>query len=67
LFQRQVAGQCRVAFLGNPFQIGVPLAFLLLFEMEVQDLTVLLEAKSARAPVEDLRSYLLTGTEQSKS
>jgi len=67
LLRRQVAERCRAAFLGNPFHIGVPLAFLLLHEMEVQDLTVLIEAKSTNVPVEVFRSYLLTGTEQMMS
>jgi V/A-type H+/Na+-transporting ATPase subunit C len=67
LLERQVAEQCRAAFLGNPFHIGVPLAFLLLDEMEVQDLTVLIEAKSTKAPVEDFRSYLLTGPQEIRS
>ncbi len=62
--QREVVKACRAAFLGNPFHIGIPLAYLILHEYEVQDLTVLLEAKSTNVPVENFRSYLLLGSEQ---
>lgn len=64
MLQRVVAEQCRAAFLGNPFHIGIPLAYLLLHEMEIQDLVVLIEAKSSNVPVEDLRPLLIMGTEQ---
>ncbi len=62
--QRTVIEQCQAAFLGNPFHIGIPLAFLLLSEMEIQDLIVLIEAKSSKVPVEDFRTYLLAITGQ---
>jgi V/A-type H+-transporting ATPase subunit C len=62
--QRTVIEQCRAAFLGNPFHIGVPLAFLVLSEMEIQDLVVLIEAKSTKDPIEGFRTYLLMGTGQ---
>jgi vacuolar-type H+-ATPase subunit C/Vma6 len=57
--QRYVAGQCRAAFVGYPFHIGIPLAFLVLNEMEIQDLTVLIEAKSSEVPDEGYQPYLL--------
>jgi V/A-type H+-transporting ATPase subunit C len=57
--QRHVAGECRKAFLGYPFNIGVPLAFLVLNEMEIQDLTVLIEAKSSGITNEGYKPYLL--------
>jgi V/A-type H+-transporting ATPase subunit C len=60
LLQREVIRQCRAVLLGNPFHIGVALAYLILHEMEVQDLTVLIEAKSAQIPVDGFRSYLVT-------
>jgi V/A-type H+-transporting ATPase subunit C len=63
LLQRQVIEQCRAAFLGNPFHIGIPLAFLILHEMEIQNLVVLIEAKSSHMPAEDFRDYLPMGTE----
>jgi V/A-type H+-transporting ATPase subunit C len=59
LLQRKLAGECRAAFFGYPFHIGIPLAYLVLNELEVQDLTVLIEAKAAQMPVEDFRPYLL--------
>jgi V/A-type H+-transporting ATPase subunit C len=60
--QRHVVQQCRAAFLGYPFHISIPLAFLILNEMEIQDLTVLFEAKSSAAPDEGYQPYLIYGT-----
>jgi vacuolar-type H+-ATPase subunit C/Vma6 len=57
--KRQLARQCRAAFAGNPFHVGVPLAFLVLTDLEIQDLTVLIEAKSSKMAAEDFRPYLL--------
>ncbi len=51
--------QCLSAFIGNPFHIGVPLAFLILGNLEVQDLTVLIEAKSSAMPEEEFQPFLL--------
>jgi V/A-type H+-transporting ATPase subunit C len=59
--QRYVAGQCEMAFAGYPFQVGIPLGYLILTEWEIQDLTVLVEAKSAHIPAEQLESHLLRG------
>ncbi len=59
--RRQVMQQCVNAFVGNPFHIGIPLAFLQLLEYEIQDLTVLLEAKSAEGPSEDFRPFVMMG------
>jgi V/A-type H+/Na+-transporting ATPase subunit C len=59
LLQREVVKRCREALLGDPFHIGVPLAYLLLHETEVQDLTVLIEAKSTQMPQADFQRYLL--------
>ncbi len=61
--KRQVVEACRAAFLGNPFHIGIPLAYLILHEYEVEDLTVLLEAKASNRPLEEFRSYLLEGNQ----
>jgi V/A-type H+-transporting ATPase subunit C len=61
LLQRHNAEVYRCAFLGYPFHIGVPAAYLLLAEMEIQDLTLLLEAKSAQLPPERFHPYLLIG------
>lgn len=67
MLQREVVKQCRAVLLGNPFHIGVPLAYLILQEMEVQDLTVLIEAKSTNIPVENFRSYLLLEREPDRT
>jgi Archaeal/vacuolar-type H+-ATPase subunit C len=57
--KRHIMKQCMAAFSGNPFHIGMPLAFLVLSEFEIQDLTVLIEAKSSQMPNEKFQSYLL--------
>jgi V/A-type H+-transporting ATPase subunit C len=59
LLQKQVYEECRKALVGYPFHIGVPLAFLVMKEMEVQDLTVLVEAKSSNTPPDDYRPLLI--------
>jgi V/A-type H+-transporting ATPase subunit C len=60
--QRQVVEKCHLAFVGNPFHIGIPLAYLGLSELEIQDLVVLIEAKSTGAPLNVFREYLVMGT-----
>jgi len=62
--KRHVLRRCVTAFVGTPFHIGIPLAFLELLELEIQDLTVLMEAKSANGPLEDFRVYLMMGQMQ---
>ena len=57
--KRHIMKQCLAAFIGNPFHIGIPLAFLVLRDFEIQDLTVLIEAKSSKLPDEKFRPYLL--------
>jgi V/A-type H+-transporting ATPase subunit C len=59
LFKRQLVEQCLAAFVGNPFHIGIPLAFLVLSDIEVQDLIVLVEAKSSNMPDDEYRPFLL--------
>jgi V/A-type H+-transporting ATPase subunit C len=59
LLKRQVMGQCVAAFIGDPFHIGLPLAYLLLSDYEIQDLVVLIEAKFSRLKDEDFRPLLL--------
>ena len=51
--------QCLAAFVGNPFHIGIPLAFLVLSDLEVQDLIILIEAKSSGIADEEYRPFLL--------
>lgn len=57
--KRQVMSQCVAAFIGDPFHIGIPLAYLVLSDFEIQDLTVLIEAKSSRVADEEYRPLLL--------
>jgi V/A-type H+-transporting ATPase subunit C len=57
--ERQVAEICRAIFAGYPFNIGVPIAYLILKEMETQDLTVLIEAKAAKIPPEEFKPLLI--------
>jgi len=59
--QQHLAGECRATFMGNPFTIGISLAYLLLTELEIQDLTVLVEAKALGVPVERYQSHLVIG------
>ncbi|MCI0555530.1 MAG: V-type ATPase subunit, partial [Anaerolineae bacterium] len=59
LLKRQVMKQCLAAFVGSPFHIGIPLAFLVMSDFEVQDLIVLIEAKSSNMPDEEYRPFLL--------
>lgn len=59
--QVDLIAQCRVAFLGSPFHLGVLISYLLLCEMEIQDLTVLIEAKAQQLPTPAFQRYLLAG------
>ncbi len=60
-FQRDIIQQCKAAFVGYPFHVGIPLAYLVLDELEIQDLTVLIEAKASQMPAEGFQPYLLLG------
>jgi V/A-type H+-transporting ATPase subunit C len=59
LLKRRILEECLAAFVGNPFHIGIPLAFLVMHDFEVQDLIVLIEAKSSGLPEEEYRPFLL--------
>src|SRR5215216_1479930 len=59
LLKRQVIKQCLAAFVGSPFHIGIPLAFLVMSDFEVQDLIVLIEAKSSNMTDEEYHPFLL--------
>lgn len=65
LIQRLLAEQCRSVFSGYPFHIGLLLAALILTEIEIRDLTVLIEAKSVNMPYDGYAPYLVTGTNSS--
>jgi V/A-type H+-transporting ATPase subunit C len=55
----QVVKQCMAAFVGDPFHIGIPLAYLLLSDFEVQDLIILIEGKSFNWTDDEYRPLLL--------
>ena len=59
LFKRELLKQCEAAFVGSPFHIGIPLAFLVKSDLEVQDLIILIEAKSSNLSEEEYRPFLL--------
>jgi V/A-type H+-transporting ATPase subunit C len=61
--QRRVVEKCHTEFVGNPFHVGIPLAYLTLSELEIQDLVVLIEAKSTDVPYEVFQKYLVMGTQ----
>jgi V/A-type H+-transporting ATPase subunit C len=57
--QRHIMRECHSTFIGYPFHIGIPVAYVLLSEQEIHDLTVLVEAKAAHVPLETVSSLLL--------
>lgn len=50
---------CRKSFAGYPFHAGIPIAYLHLLAMEIEDLTVLIEAKSMELPLNRFKKFLL--------
>lgn len=65
--QQRLAEQLRIVFSGYPFHIGLPLALAVLTELELQDLTVLIEAKAAHMPAEKFLPYLLMSMAESSA
>jgi vacuolar-type H+-ATPase subunit C/Vma6 len=59
LLKRALLKRCLAAFVGSPFHIGIPLAFLVTIDLEAQDLTVLVEAKSTNLADDEFRPFLL--------
>ena len=57
--QRHVMQECHRTFIGYPFHIGIPMAYVLLNEQEIHDLTVLIEAKASHVPTPMYSSLLL--------
>lgn len=57
--QRRLRQKLNEMFTGYPFHIGLPLALLVLLELEHQDLTVLIEAKATGKTPADFMPYLL--------
>jgi len=58
--QRHIVKACHAAFIGYPFHVGIPAAYLLLNEHEIRDLTVLIEAKASHLPTETFTSLFET-------
>ncbi len=54
--QRHLIKLCHQMFGGDPFHIGVQLAYLLLLEYELRDLITVVEAKASQLPIEKLIS-----------
>lgn len=59
VLKRDLLKRCSAAFVGSPFHIGLPLAFLVESDLEVQDLIVLIEAKSTNLNEDEYRPFLL--------
>lgn len=49
--QRHIRKLCQAAFIGYPFHIGIPIAYLLLNEQEIRDLIILIEAQASHTPL----------------
>ena len=60
--QRRLRQHLTTFFAGYPFHIGLPLAFVILLELELQDLIVIVEAKSVRMSSDETNAYLLLNT-----
>ncbi|HOT93021.1 MAG TPA: V-type ATPase subunit [Anaerolineae bacterium] len=55
---RHIIRLCHKSFLGDPFHVGVQVAYLMLLEYELRDLTAIVEAKAAQLPSEKLTAIL---------
>ncbi len=51
--------RCRAAFIGEPFHVGLPVAYLLLSEQETRNLVSVIEAKASRLSREALEAMLV--------
>jgi hypothetical protein len=59
LLKRALLKRCQAALVGSPFHIGIPLSFLVTLDLEAQDLTVLVEAKTSNMTEDEYRPFLL--------
>jgi vacuolar-type H+-ATPase subunit C/Vma6 len=50
--QRHIRQICHKTFIGYPFHIGIPLAYLRLNEYEIRDLIVLIESQASHTPLD---------------
>jgi vacuolar-type H+-ATPase subunit C/Vma6 len=60
LFQLALT-RCHNAFVGFPFHIGIPLGYVWLSENEINDLTIIIEAKAAGTPADKFVPMLIMG------
>ena len=58
--QRRLVRICYDEFVGYPFHVGIPIAYLLVIEYENRDLVVLIEAKASHLPRERFGPLLVT-------
>lgn len=56
---RLLVSRCRETFRGDPFSIGLPVAFLLLNEQEIRNLTSIIEAKTSRLSRDVLEAMIV--------
>ncbi len=64
---RMFLSTCKSAFVGSTFNIGFLLAYIFLLEIEIQDLTLLIEAKSLGIQQESYAPYLINEINMSSS
>lgn len=57
--QQKFLETCRSVFPSGKFDIGLPLAYLFVLEIEIQDLTLLIEAKALNISVESYSPFLI--------
>lgn len=57
--RRWLMQNCLNAFLGDPFHVGLPLAYIVLHDLELDDLTTILEAKASGARAAEYQPYLV--------
>lgn len=55
---RYIIGLCHRMFTGSPFHIGLPVAYLMIVEYELQNLIAIIEAKASNLPFEILASVI---------
>ncbi len=58
VLESHIADLCRARFRRTPFHIGLPLAYLLLLEYEIIDLTMLIEAKVSGVSIQQVKFIL---------
>lgn len=59
ILQRRIVRLCHREFIGDPFHVGIPVAYLLLIEYENRDLIVVIEAKASHFPRSRFEPMLL--------